>query len=332
VTAPAAGRDDDLLSRPVLELDGERVTYAELTVVATLVGEWRTFLDSVTRGRWLARTECADDDKLRRAAEQFRRGRHLEAGSDLRAWLDDRALTLDDWRSALERTVLVAGSTSATVPDPAPIPTAELRASAYCSGVFARWSQIALDWLVASRDRPVVIKRGGPVTSTAARFVDQRRVDTIAAWQQAYDALAAALVDDAAVRRMVLQHELDWTSFDIDELIVASRSAAREAILCARDDGLTADMIAGRSGGRLARRRAYGDALDAELVAALRSASIGTVAGFENRAEGAAVIWLRRRERPSAQSPHIRARAADVILRAELDRRSAGCVRWLGPT
>src|SRR4051812_17233489 len=92
--------------RTVVEFAHERVSYRDLAAVAILADEWSPFMQRCSAGADLAEHEQADEIELRRAAEVFRRERHLEAGSDLRGWLDERQLSMDEWRAALERSVL----------------------------------------------------------------------------------------------------------------------------------------------------------------------------------------------------------------------------------
>jgi hypothetical protein len=211
---------------------------------------------------------------------------------------------------------------------------------------------LAIDWLAARLmahrlmgDRPMA----GPLVAPgleppqfpllpgaeagSAFFVDAGRVTAIAGWRAAYDDVRSRLATDAAVAQVVRQRELEWTSFDIQELVLGTETAAREALLCSREDGMEAEEILRRAGGRLEARRARAGSLLPTVVAGLLAAPVGDgVTGPFRHTDGWSVIWLRDRRRPEVTDDDVRAEAADDLVREALDRELVGHLRWLGPT
>jgi hypothetical protein len=362
-------------------VDGEVVSYTDLTAVAMLAEEWEPFLRRARRGGYLATCREIDQGALRQAAQRFRRERALVAADDLKEWLVTRSLTRSDWEAALARSLLLAGDEGGDEngkgggdgpghdedaaghgEDAAghgeDAPSAELLwADTFCSGLWARSAQLAVDWLAARLmgdrlmgDRTVAARpMAGPLMAPgleppkfplppgaeagSAFFVDAGRVIAIAGWRAAYGDVRSRLVTDAAVAQVVRQRELEWTSFDIQELVLGTETAAREALPCSREDGMEAEEILRRAGGRLEARRARASSLPPTMVADLLGAPVGDgVAGPFRHTDGWSVIWLRQRRRPEVTDDDVRAEAAEDLVREALDRELVGHLRWLGPT
>jgi hypothetical protein len=371
----------------VLAVDGEVVSYADLTAVAMLAEEWEPFVHRARRGAYLATCREIDQGALRQAGQRFRRDRALVAADDLKQWLVARSLARSDWEAALARSLLLegdegrdeGGGEGGDGPGYGQgAPSAELLwADAFCSGLWARSAQLAVDWLAAqlivdrpiadrlmagppTADRPIADRlMAGPPTAdrptagpllasgldpapfplpsgaeaASALSVDAGRVTAIAGWRAAYDDLRPRLATDAAVTQVVRQRELEWTSFDIEELVLGTETAAREALLCSREDGMEAEEILRRAGGRLEARRARAGSLLPTVVAGLLAAPVGDgVTGPFRHTDGWSVIWLRDRRRPEVTDDDVRAEAADDLVREALDRELVGHLRWLGPT
>ena len=376
----------------VLAVDGEVVSYADLTAVAMLAEEWEPFVHRARRGAYLATCREIDQGALRQAGQRFRRDRALVAADDLKQWLVARSLARSDWEAALARSLLLegdegrdeGGGEGGDGPGYGQgAPSAELLwADAFCSGLWARSAQLAVDWLAAqlivdrpiadrlmagppTADRPIADRlMAGPPTAdrptadrptagpllasgldpapfplpsgaeaASALSVDAGRVTAIAGWRAAYDDLRPRLATDAAVTQVVRQRELEWTSFDIEELVLGTETAAREALLRSREDGMEAEEILRRAGGRLEARRARAGSLLPTVVAGLLAAPVGDgVTGPFRHTDGWSVIWLRDRRRPEVTDDDVRAEAADDLVREALDRELVGHLRWLGPT
>jgi hypothetical protein len=340
----------------------------------------------------LATCREIDQGALRQAGQRFRRDRALVAADDLKEWLVARSLARSDWEAALARSLLLegdegrdeGGGEGGDGPGYGQgAPSAELLwADAFCSGLWARSAQLAVDWLAAqlivdrpiadrlmagppTADRPIADRlMAGPPTAdrptadrptagpllasgldpapfplpsgaeaASALSVDAGRVTAIAGWRAAYDDLRPRLATDAAVTQVVRQRELEWTSFDIEELVLGTETAAREALLCSREDGMEAEEILRRAGGRLEARRARAGSLLPTVVAGLLAAPVGDgVTGPFRHTDGWSVIWLRDRRRPEVTDDDVRAEAADDLVREALDRELVGHLRWLGPT
>jgi len=310
---------------PVFVLEAETVTYADLLLVASLTGEWTQFERGTAAAVVYSETMVLDNVDLRNEAETFRRTRQLEAGDDLRNWLAARDISLEEWTAALVRGIARRRSGSGpnveTEGDSLPALSHDvLHVDAFCTRLWESLAAQASDWLGA------FCLRGEASASPVLK-----RVDEIGCWRAAYLELIGRAVDTAAVAAVVREHELEWTTFDVEVVTVNSESAAREVVLCARDDGSGSREIALQAHARYASERVCAEILEPSVAASLQTTAIGGIVGPVARNDGWSVMWLRSRHRPSRTDPETRRRATQHIVRELLDRRLAANLRWLGP-
>jgi hypothetical protein len=319
----------------VFLFDGEAVSYTDLAVVTMLCDEWRPFVDASTRGVYAVSAEEVDRPRLRAASERFRRARGLEAAEDLGGWLEARGLTSTAWREALERSLTATeGGRATTGPDEGPAPSV-LNADAFCTGLWERAADRAVNWLAASTieflARPAA--PGGDILSAAGEVgVGAARLEVISRWFAAFEKVRTDVASDDAVARLVRTHELDWTTVEFGEMSFVRRPEACEALLCCRDDGLKPEQVIARSGGRLSMRAARIDALPAPVAAECLATDVEgrTVGPFET-ADGWNVLHVSTRVRPDPTDPDIRRAAVAELLENALAGETAGRIRWIGP-
>ena len=132
--------------------------------------------------------------------------------------------------------------------------------------------------------------------------------------------------------RLVRSRELDWTTFEFDELTFAARSQACEALLCCRDDGLEPSEVVARSDGRLASRAGRGELLPPAVAASLLAAEAeGQVVGPYESAEGWGVLRVTGRRRPVPTDPDVHTAAVAELVGDVLDGEITRRIRWVGP-
>ena len=133
-----------------------------------------------------------------------------------------------------------------------------------------------------------------------------------------------------AVEARILEHASEWTELRFDELLLPSREAANEALLCAREDSVGAPDLAARAQLPLLQLSSRNDALPVEAASLLEAAvpdqPFGPVA-LDGRW---AVLWLRERHRPSLEDETTRAAASAELLEEALLRATKGLVREVG--
>ena len=215
-----------------------------------------------------------------------------------------------------------------------PVPAA-LNADAFCTGLWERAAGRASTWLTAAALAPLARPTAphDDVRSAARELgVDTVRVDAISRWSAAFQTVRTEVASDDAVTRLVTAHELDWTTVEFDEMTFARRSAASEALLCCRDDGLEPEEVMARSGGRLSARSSRIDTLPAPVAAGCMATDIeGRAIGPFETADGWSVLRLSARRRPDPVDPDVRASAVDELLDGALEGEIARGMRWIGP-
>ncbi len=81
------------------------------------------------------------------------------------------------------------------------------------------------------------------------------------------------------VASYLLSHALDWTRVDIRIAAFSNQDAAREAILCVRDDGMDLAEVARQAGGQVTSSRPMLRELEGVLRSRLLGAAKGAVVG-----------------------------------------------------
>jgi hypothetical protein len=150
----------------------------------------------------------------------------------------------------------------------------------------------------------------------------------LARLEHAREALLAAVTSPADVERCLAGHVLDWLRFETAELEVGSEDAAREALLCVREDGLTLAEVGAEVGRKPARRvRTFAETNDM-LSSLLAAAQPGDLVGPVAIDGSFLVAQLLAKARPSADDPAMVEQARAELLASAVSRHTAGRVTW----
>ena len=334
------------LADEALVLGDEVNTFADLLLVGISTDLIEQATDMTRRGLWALEQAGFDlpREKVVEAAITFRRARKLESGQDLRSWLAARQLTMDEWEAHLRRSLAGRLLPSSDVPTGAPevgLDSEVLVTDLTCGGWWQRFADLATRLWAASRlvegDLHVadsdIGDEMGRILAAVMQLVDvdeqwcAERVRRVRIRERALEEAARdyARVDWVAAR--ILEHGADWTELRFDELVLPTCEAANEAVLCAREDGVSAADLAERCALPLRHRSSRHDLLPAAVASlldgALHDQAFGPVA-LDNRW---AVLWLRERRRPSLEDDAVRATAAAELLDEAIARVSQGLIR-----
>ena len=288
------------LADEAIVLGDETWTFADLLLLGIATGLLEEATSSTRDGLAALQLQAGpSQEQLHAEAVAFRRARTLESGQDLRAWLAARELTMEEWQAHLQRSLAARELTSSS------------------AGAAPGTSESESEALTV--DLACLAGLGEPWCIDRLRLLGTRQ----RALEEAARRCAAAKVVDARVGA----HANDWTEFVYDELLLPSREAANEALLCARDDGIEAADLAARAGLVLVRHSDRHDSLPVAaatlLDGALPDQPFGPVA-LDRRW---AVLWLRERRRPSLEDETLRATAAAELLEEALERIGQGQIR-----
>src|ERR671920_1591693 len=97
------------LLNAALRFGDEEYDVADLVLVALAEGRWQRFEARLARGMLLERDRggLIEAGRVAEEGKRFRYARGLISGKDLRTWLADRSLVLEDLRRHCLRTLLV---------------------------------------------------------------------------------------------------------------------------------------------------------------------------------------------------------------------------------
>jgi len=325
-------------------------------------GDWAVARSTLQIGLACERSqeEGPSPSMLKAAETAFRRERRLLSGEDLRSWLGARDLSVTQWRDHLRRAVLVAavdgdGEAPGTATGQEPVDDGAMamhaRPALLLDGLFASALGRLLDGAAA-----VELERdsGGPdpgpeidpptreacenlahvASADGALPLENREVGALTDLAGIVLSLREARVrafseaDDRRIRELFAERRLDWTRLDFEELALASESAAKEAVLCIRDDGLDLATVAERVGVSPASMSCTaadaGPAAAPLLLAATPGQPLGPIVG---EGGGWRVLVLRARRVPEMSDAEFWNRARDEVVAERLNRHLAGKVR-----
>ncbi len=221
------------------------------------------------------------EESVQKASERFRYEHDLISAGETEEWLVARGLTLTDFGTWLyQRLCLEAGP-----------PLTRSRAGRPASEGETPALLVHL-WL-----------------SDAMEELSKQYARRIAAGgDQAYARLAAEAVTPESRSRKLAAMNMSLTRIEADTLELSSAAAARETILCVRNDGDALADVARDAGYRAQRIELWGDSTD------LLSAREGDVVGPIESDGRYKVYQVVRRQKPSLDDPLISRRIDDAII------------------
>lgn len=294
--------------------------------------KWKEFLDRVEAEKRADDLGMEiDESAISSAAEAFRYEKDLITAEETEAWLSNHGLTLDDfidyfsrqyWRSSLDQDV-VADEVEYHSASP------ELRelflADLILSGELDQMTS-ALMWRLAARcadENP----GAGATADEERNFFDRSGIkpaqlpvwlenlgrdsqwfhETLAA-EAAYRARCDSLLTPAAHERELVGLRLSLTQFETEIIELESDDAAKEALFCVREDGMSMEEVA--TEGRYPYRRVEFvlEDIPADAQQRFLSASVGDLLGPIERGDGFELWRIVKRIEPQLDDPTVKSR------------------------
>jgi hypothetical protein len=317
---------------PLFAIGGETVTLGAVLEAAEARGDLSAPRSRFLAARALERARDArgnppDPEAVEAVADDLRYELGLITAEETEAWLSAHALTVEDL-DAHCRTTLCAealGDEAAGADEPVP-PDEERRFRGHLvlSGVVAKEARAlarrmaVLEDLTAS-DRP---------RDAAARSPARPLRERLAALESAYEARRATALSEKARARTLHAMRLALTRVDVEVLALPNVDAAREAVLCVREDGLPLPTLAAQIHRPYERRSPFLGDEDGELCDVLLSTTIGGM--FLWAQDDEVSVWrvVAKRE-PDPADPEVARRIDEAVLDAYDDERVNRHVRWL---
>jgi hypothetical protein len=342
--------------RKVFSVGPREYVWLDVFLAAMLRGEWRQFERQLGEG--LACLAAAadplaawpDDRQIEEAANTFRYERDLITSDETISWLDRAGLTMDAWTDYLVRRLLRdrLHDGSDGLPQrhssPVTVEDVDFAAEGLCSGAFDRFGRVLAGRAAAgvgpedARDDGIPGVEHVPVDrlwNEHAVWLDalppgevSERVMHLARLESAFRARARAAATDHALASQVARHRLEWTRVDLERVSFDTADAAREAVCCVRDDGLTLTDVAIESRRAVRDTRDLLERIEPELRDVVLCASVDELVGPVAVGPRHEVVCVVDRRPADLADPLVRARA-DA---AAVDQMIAGAilthVRW----
>lgn len=231
---------------------------------------WKEFLCNISAEERAKESDLEpDDDAISEMAESFRYEHDLITAEETERWLQDRGLTLEDfsgyfarryWRTSLEEKVSLADENLVSATD-------ELRQLFATELIFAgeldrltkqlTWRLAALcankqedvDRQQIAAEHQRFLDRNEIKASKLSHWLDQIGRD--AQWMEEMLAMEAAyrhayekVLTAEARKKQLAMLRMPMTRFEAEMIEVESLDAAREALLCIRQDGMSMEEVA----------------------------------------------------------------------------------------
>lgn len=315
-------------------------------------GDWARFERRLTEGLCCAaRADAEDlpppDAAIDEAAAAFRYERDLISGSDMSEWLARVGVSTDDWTAYLTRDVLrlmwadeLEDLLDRYPPSPRQLEAAAI-AEGISSGLFDVFEASFAERAATAFDECPDLFASGHAGSlahaeSATRLVRQHahwltmcpeaesvaRLTWILDIDDAYRAASERLVGEEGLQHVIEGHRLDWVVVDMDTITFADEEAAREAILCVKEDGLSMQDVGALSHHPVTRDRRFLEDMPAEHRDHLLSVELGRLIGplpIDGRFQVAAVL---ARTTPTLDDEQVGQRARAALLE-QAGRRAA---------
>jgi hypothetical protein len=344
-------------SKVVFTSGNESFTVRELIDAASVRGElepiWNELLRLVAAEKKADEKELEMDDAvIDQAAEAFRYEHDLITAEEAEQWLEERGLTLSDfsdyfvrhyWGDAVDDAEPEAVDYTSAPNELRELLVVEL----ILSGELDRMAK-RLSWRVAgSREAG----RNGLAPEALAeeerRLLERTGLDEnqLAGWLQAMnrdrDWLGKALEmealhrqkSEALLNRKACEHEvaalrLPLTRFDLETVELDSLDAAREALLCVHDDGMSMEEVATEGRYPYHRAEVLLEDLPEDLQQKFLSVSAGDILEPISRGDGFYICRVIEKAEPKADDDAVRERAERSILERHFSELTAKHIQW----
>ena len=340
-------------ARPAFSVRDVGFSWLDVALGAMARGQWPAFEQRLAQGlACIARADAEDalpsEETLDAAATAFRYDRDLIAAADVNEWLERTGLPANDWIAYLNRDLLrrqwsddLDDILDRFAPSARQLFAATV-AEGICSGSFDTHLNALAGRAAAVFDndpeefRRVCVGRETPA-AVAAAAVDLAHTHAhwLSMWsaadisvrlaialqiESAFNALIDGIAANGRLREIVDANRLEWIRLEMDTVSFPVEPAAREAILCIREDGLTLYDVAALSHRTVGRKAMALEDIDPEHRDRLLAAEPGRIVGpvpVDDRFEVTALV---SRTPATLADPAVAARARQALVDVTVQR------------
>jgi hypothetical protein len=339
-------------------VDERTFTWRDVATAAVLRGDWAALEDRLRRGLALVRRAAQEgngvsEKELEAAAQEFRYERDLVAAEEMEAWLEGAGLSVEDWMGFIERELLRARGDrpDADLTDLGPEDqevSDGILAEAVCSGALSRFAETlaghaALAHASAPDEKgppapsPRDVERAlAEVSGAMARSgppdlspPEAERIAELARLSLVFENASRRLATPPAIRGVIEDRGLDWIRIDVRDLGFEREAAAREALLCLREDGHSLETVAVTAHTAPIDSRLYLEDVDPAARSELLGAGPGDLVGPLRLGETFHLLLVRDKALPSEKDPEVRRRAESYLRRSAVEQEIQARVRWV---
>lgn len=332
-------------------------TVRDLLDAALFRGELEPALQELLR--LLAAEDKADekelefsDDEIDAAAERFRYEHDLITAEETEHWLVERGLTLSDfgayfvrhyWGEQMEEVEPETLDYFSAPNETRALLTSEL----ILSGELDRMAQ-RLSWRVAAaretEGRPVdpeliaaekaeFLERSGlsegEIDGWLARVGrDRAWFDQALAMEAVHRRDSASVLSQQACEREIAALRLPLTRFEVETIELDSLDAAREALLCARDDGMSMEEVAAEGRYPYRHPEVLLEEIPEDLQQKFLSVHPGDILEPIARGDGFHICRVIGKSEPDLEDPLVRQRAEDRIVDRHFADLTTRHIQW----
>lgn len=301
---------------------------------------WKQFLVKLKAAERAEELELElDDDAIDAAAETFRYDHDLITAEETEKWLESRSLTLADftdyllrqyWASSIDEEIEPdATNIVSASPERRELFTAELLFSGelhrlntrlmWCLAALAATSESNLNPERIRAQRRAFLGRTKMSESKLTDWLakldrDEKWFDEMLALEAAYQDFCKQVLTPQARQKQLATLHMPLTQFEAEVIELDSDEAAKEALLCIRQDGMSMEEVASEARYPYRRITFLHQAVPEELKQKVWSTAVGDVLDPLPRGEGFEIYRIARKIEPDPTDPEVQQRVDEHLL------------------
>jgi hypothetical protein len=311
---------------------------------------WQDFLRALeSEKRALEQEREPNDETIDGAVQAFRYEHDLITAEETERWLADRGLTLSDfgayfvrrfWRQTID-----AASAEPADYHSAPTERRELfSAELMLSGELARMAT-AYSWRLAAGEGEQAVPDAERVSAARREFVERLMPTALVDWQLSagrdeewLNKLAALeanfriycerLLTPQARDRELVTLRLPLTVLEVELIEFDSHDAAREALLCVREDNMAMEEVAREGRYPYRREKLLLEKIAPDVQQRFLSANAGELMEPMELDGGHRLCRVIGKKEPDPQDPEVRTRVEQRILDRHFNELTSRLVHW----
>ena len=300
--------------------------------------KWQTFLRHVAAEERADELELElDESAISAAADEFRYRHDLITAEEAEAWLANRALTFDDFSDYFARQYCVdaldEGFSAEQIEFTSAAP--ELRQSFVAQLILSG----ALDDMTVKLMSRLAARCAGKepapeaIVAETRKFLNRLRIEPtqLADWLQelnrdsawlnemvaieaAYATHCDSLLAPEACQRELMALRLRLTRFEIERIELESHDAAKEALFCVREDGMSMAEVATEGGYPYRRAEFLLEDIPSDVQQKYLSVSQGDLLEPMPRGDGFELCRVIKKVEPRLEDPIVKSRVDQRLL------------------